>query len=271
MVAERHMPIPPAEGRPTFAMAMGGGGSFGIAFHLGVAHALLDAGIPVDRGPMVGISAGAYAGAALVTGTDLEAIQDGWRHFARTRGPGRARTVEITTRLFGDRRDSRVTGVCTTGLSPVPVLVRGSRHPLCDVVAAAASPLGMAHGHRVDGRKLYDAGMYWNTGAVHAPRVDLLLVLAPLAAGVRGKLGWMWEAQLQREVGWWRLRYGGRAVVVRPAPDVVAAGARERGDILDIEKATPTYRAAYEQGGRLAPTLRALCGGRSVRQPHSST
>jgi hypothetical protein len=247
-------------GSPPIAMAMGGGGAFGIAFHLGVAHALLDAGIPVDRGPMVGISAGAYAGAALATGTDLEQIQDGWRHFARTRGKGRARTAEITTRLFGDRRDGRVTAVCTTGISPLPVLVKGSQHPLSDVVAAAASPLGMAHGHWVDGRKLYDAGMYWNTGAMQAPRADLLLVLAPLAVGVRGKLGYMWEAQLQREVTWWRLRHGGRAMVVRPDAAVVAAGARKRGDILDIEKSTSTYQAAYAQGERLAPRLRALNG-----------
>jgi hypothetical protein len=235
-----------------FAMAMGGGGAYGIAFHLGIARALLDAGIPVDGGPMIGISAGSYAGAALATGIDLPAIADAWRHYARTRGRGRARTYDVTSRLFGDSRDDRVTSVCTTGLSPVPVLVRGSEYPLADVVAAAASPLGMAHGHRVNGRLLYDAGYHWNTGANHAPEANLLLVLAPIAAGVRRGVDLLYEARLRGEVGWWRVAHGGEAVVVRPDRAVIAAGAH---NILDMSIAGATYRAAYAQGERLVPQL----------------
>jgi hypothetical protein len=241
----------PAPSTP-FAMALGGGGAYGIAFHLGVTHALLEAGIPVDRGPMVGISAGSYAGAALATGTDLKAIMDAWRWYARTRQGRRARTHDITSRLFGDARDARVNSVCTPGLSPVPVLVRGSQHPLADVVAAASSPLGLAHGHRLGDRVLYDAGYYWNTGANHAPAANVLLVLAPMAAGLRRGLGTVFEARLRAEVRLWRLTHRGEAVVVRPDADVIEAGGR---DMLDVACATATYRAAYAQGERLVPDL----------------
>lgn len=253
-------------GNTPFAMALGGGGAYGIAFHLGVTHALLEAGIPVDRGPMVGISAGSYAGAALATGTDLEAIMEAWRWYARTREGRRARTHEITSRLFGDARDARVNGVCTAGLSPVPVLVRGSQHPLADVVAAASSPLGLAHGHRVGGRVLYDAGYYWNTGANHAPAANLLLVLAPMAAGLRRGLGAVFEARLRAEVSWWRLAHPGQAVVVRPDADVLEAGGR---DMLDVGCATATYQAAYAQGQRLVPDLapKARAAGLPVGVP----
>src|SRR4051794_10790442 len=146
--------------RVPLATAMGGGGAFGIAFHLGITRALLEGGVALDEGPMLGVSAGAYAAAALVTQTPLETIAQHWSAYGGTRARGRARAADITRPLFGDRRDARVIGVCTSLRWPAPILLSGAEHGLGDVVAAAASPLGLAHGHDIQGRRLYDAGMY---------------------------------------------------------------------------------------------------------------
>jgi len=259
-------------GRLPFAMAMGGGGAFGIAFHLGVTRALIDAGAPVHEGPMIGISAGAYAAAALATGVGLDEIARAWAHADRTKERGLVRAAKITEQIFGEARDARVTGVGTAGLLPVRVRVGGARHPLSDVVAAASSPVGLAHPHVIDGRPLYDAGMYFNTAADLAPAADVLLVLAPLARRVPGWQGPMWETRLRCEVGGWRLRHGGQVVVVRPAPEVRAAGGRSLREYMSMRRAPATYRAAYEQGQQLAPeVLRVLGRARATRARAAGT
>jgi hypothetical protein len=240
------------------ATAMGGGGAFGIAYHLGVTRALMDAGIAVDEGPMLGVSAGAYAAAAIATDTTLETIADCWSAYGLTRGRGRARTFEITGPLFGDRRDERVIGVCTTARWPAPILLRGAEHGLGDVVAAAASPLGMAHGHTVGGRRLYDAGMYWNTAAHRAPRADLLLVIAALTGDHRGPMAAVWESQLRFETRALRLARQRHTIVIRPDAAVLRVATGRLGDLFDMRHAPATYRAAYLQGERLAPAIRAL-------------
>lgn len=244
--------------RAPFATAMGGGGGFGIAFHLGITHALIDAGIALDQDPMLGVSAGAYAAAALVADTSVATIAESWASYSPTRGRGRARTSEITQPLFGDRRDPRVIGAWTTGRWPTPILLSGAEHALSDVVAAAASPLGLAHGHRVAGRRLYDAGLCWNTAAHRAQRADLLLVIAALTGDHRGAMAAVWEQQLRLEL---RLRHPTRhrrTAVIRPDADVLRAGANKLGDLLDIAHAPATYRAAYRQGERLAPGVAAM-------------
>jgi hypothetical protein len=242
---------------------MGGGGAFGIAFHLGVTHALIDAGVRVDEGPMLGVSAGAYTAAALVTGTSLEAIMDSWASYESTKRRGRARTSDITGPLFGDRRDARVTGVSITPRWPSPILVSGAEHALSDVVAAAASPLGMAHGHRVAGRRLYDAGMHWNTVAHRAPRADLLLVSAALTGDHRSPMSVIWERQLRFELHPWHMSKHRHTVVIRPDVEVLSAGASRLGDMLNPAHAPATYRAAYRQGERIAPGIKALHSARA--------
>jgi predicted acylesterase/phospholipase RssA len=245
------------------AVALGGGGAFGIAFHLGIADALAEAGMPIENAPMTGLSAGSYAAAALVTGTPLGAISEAWGYVgARTPSGSRVRGIDITERIFGDARDARVTGVALR--LPVPHRVRldGGRHRLADVVAASSSPWGLAYGHVVAGRPLYDAGTVSNTAADLAPGADRLLVLAPLALGVMGWQGAIWESRLVREVALWRTRHRGSVKVVRPSPEVIAAGGRDWRQVRDMAFAEDTYAAAFRQGralaDRLAPAVPAL-------------
>jgi len=54
-----------ARRRSKVATCFGSGGAFGIGFNMGVARALLDAGIPLTSVPMLGTSAGAWTAAAL--------------------------------------------------------------------------------------------------------------------------------------------------------------------------------------------------------------
>jgi hypothetical protein len=244
--------------RVPLATAMGGGGAFGIAFHLGIAHALIEEGVAVDQGPMLGVSAGAYVAAALVTDTPLETIAEHWSTYANTRARGRARTHDITGPLFGDRRDRRVIGVCSSGRWPAPILLSGADHGLGDVVAAAASPLGLAHGHDVGGRRLYDAGICWNTAAHRAPRADLLIVIAALTGDHRGPMAGVWESQLRMEMHALHLTGRRHPVIIRPDTAVLRAGTGRLGDLFDMRRAPATYRAAYLQGQRLAPGIRAL-------------
>jgi len=238
---------------------MGGGGAFGIAYHLGVTRALIDAGVRVDQGPMFGVSAGAYAAAALVTDTHLDTIMGAWDDYGRSRRRGRARTWDITGKLFGHRRDSRVNGVCTTATWPMPVVLNGAEHGLGHIVAAAASPIGAARGHEIAGRRLFDAGMYWNTAAHRAPSAELLVVIAPLCGDSSNVLGRMWDQQLRYEL---HPRYTAkhkRVVLIRPDADVIAASNCNRlSNLLSTAHAPATYRAAYQQGARLAEGVIAL-------------
>jgi predicted acylesterase/phospholipase RssA len=237
------------------AVVLGGGGAFGIAFHLGIAHALADAGMPVHHSPMTGLSAGSFAAAALVTGTPLGPISEAWRHGPRHTARGRrVRAIDITERAFGDARDARVSGVSLRVPTMRRVLVDGGQHRLADVVAASSSPWGVARGHVVAGQPLYDAGMISNTAADLAPKADRLLVLAPLARGVLGRQGLLWESRLLREVTLWRARHHGSVEVVRPSPEV-AAGGQTWSQIMDMSVAEQTYAAAFRQGRELADRL----------------
>ena len=59
---------------PSVTVVYGGGGPFGIAYGLGVAHALLDAGIPLRKTPSLGTSAGAWVASCLATHTSFHAV-----------------------------------------------------------------------------------------------------------------------------------------------------------------------------------------------------
>jgi len=189
----------------------------------------------------------------MVTGTPLAAIAEAWRHVdARTPRNGRVRGIDITERIFGDARDGRVTGVALRLPLARRVRLSGGSHRLADVVAASSSPWGLAHGHLVDGRPLYDAGTVSNTAADLAPGADTLLVLAPLARGVLGWQGRIWEQRLVREVALWRLRHRGGVRIVRPTAEVVSAGGGGWSQIMDMRSAPAVYAAARRQGRSVA-------------------
>jgi predicted acylesterase/phospholipase RssA len=233
----------------SIATCFGGGGAFGIAFNLGVAHGLARAGLPVDRGAMIGTSAGAYAAAALTQGTSLDEIAEAWAAVGRL-GP-RPAVIRAIRPLFGDARDSRVGGVACILPTHRRRILSGERYPLADVVAASSSPLGMAAPHRI-GRECYvDAGMIWLTSVDLAPAADVLVVVAPLAGRRMGKMGRFGEMQIGRELRTWRRRADGVVLYVRP-DSITASHAGGRSGLLDMSRAASTYAAASELGVRCA-------------------
>lgn len=66
---------------PTRAIVLGGGGVTGIAWEIGVLTGLAAAGVDLAADAVIGTSAGAFAGAALAAGADLE------NQYARQHGP----------------------------------------------------------------------------------------------------------------------------------------------------------------------------------------
>jgi predicted acylesterase/phospholipase RssA len=241
---------------------LGGGGAYGIGFHLGIIEALEAEGVPVSAGPMIGLSAGAWAAACRVTGVSLEEVADSWRWgAARRTSEGLFRVGDVTEKLYGDAFDGRVNAVALTLPAARRVILNGADHPLAALVAASSAPPRRATPTFVGGRRLYDAGVLFNSSADRAGPADVLLVLAPLA---KGALGWqgnaIWERRLQTEVAAWRVRHRGRVVVVRPTDAVVRAGGLTWASVLDVESAVPTYLAAREQGARIAEGLAARLG-----------
>lgn len=247
--------------REPLSIALGGGGAFGIAFHLGVLHALGDEGVGLRDASMTGVSAGGWAAAALVTGISLDNIIDTWHWAVAQRvSDGRTRVGDATQKLFGDLRDARVRTVAIRLPSCRRVVLDGAGHGLARAVATTSSPPCLAAPEYVGRRRVYDAGVLFNTAADLAPAARSLLVLAPLAINVLGRQGLMWEHRLRTETAVWRLRHGGNVLVVRPDRAVVQSGATSWSRVLDVEVMRPTYAASYEQGLRIAEQVRTDLG-----------
>lgn len=234
--------------RPEVVTCFGAGGAFGIGFNMGVARALIEAGIPLTSGPMLGTSAGAWTAAALAVGAGLDDIRAAWTNAPRS---GKARVIEITRPLFGYARDARVSTMAIGFPVPYPVVLSGSDHDLADLVAASSSPPRVASPHRIGGRRYIDAGVLTTTSAHRAPPADLLVVVAPMAGPVLGRVGAYSARMVAVELMRWRIR-GGHVLFVRPNRAVGALAGRRASDSLDPARAEPTYRAAYELGARCA-------------------
>ncbi|HRA33813.1 MAG TPA: hypothetical protein PK748_02730, partial [Acidimicrobiales bacterium] len=81
------------------SMVYGGGGVFGIAYGAGVARGLLDAGVPVDRAPSLGTSAGAWVAGAVALGLDY----DDFEGLGSPSVPTRSAVVyRMARQVFGD-------------------------------------------------------------------------------------------------------------------------------------------------------------------------
>jgi NTE family protein len=240
--------LPLMDRRPNVAVCFGGGGAFGIGFNLGVARALSEAGIPITSGPMLGTSAGAWTAAALAVGAELADIEATWRNAPRN---GKTRVIELTRPLFQYARDPRVSTMAIGLPVPYPVVLSGDEHDLADQVAASSSPPRLAVAHRIDGRRYIDAGLLTTTSADRAPMADLLVVVAPLAGPVLGRFGAYSARVVAYEMMRWRMG-GGQVLYVRPNRAVGALAGTRAADLLESERAQPTYRAAYELGKRCA-------------------
>jgi predicted acylesterase/phospholipase RssA len=230
------------------ASCFGGGGSFGIGFGMGVVTGLIDAGIPVGQGPMLGTSAGAWTAAAVaadVTHDDLLGLSD---TYEPTDDP--VRVVNMTRAVFGEHRDHRVSSVVLELPLGLRKILSGEQHTLADVVAASSSPPKFASPHKIGNRKYIDAGILRSTSADRAESARVLIAVAPIAGGVLGTIGRVYEQVTRCEIQQWRLKSGGGDVLfVTPTREIVSL-ITERGlnGILEPEVGARVYDRSYELG-----------------------
>jgi NTE family protein len=236
------------------ASCFGGGAAFGIGFNMGVARALIDQGIPVADGPMLGSSAGAWTAASLVTDVSFDAIMQAFEEKPRRDRP--VRVIEITEPLFGDRMDERVTGVAIHVPSGIRVRLAGAKHSLADIVAASSSPPQLARPHRIGSNRYIDPTLR-TTSADRAKSARVLVLLAPMAGPVFRSYGRINEQFAHYEISRWRARTGGVVLYVRPTKAIADRVAGGRDDLLNVAIARRTYDAAYELGGRCAERFRS--------------
>jgi predicted acylesterase/phospholipase RssA len=233
------------------ASCFGGGGAFGIGFEMGVVAGLLDSGIPVNKGPMLGTSAGAWTAASVAVGIthdELIEVSD-----SRHRTGDSARVIDITRSVFGDRRDSRVSAMAIQLPLGVRRSLSGGCYPLAEVVAASSSPPRLAAPHRIEGRRYIDAGITRSTSVDRAMLARVLVVVAPIAGRVLGPFGRVSEQVTRYEMQQWRLRTGGNVLFVRPTRGIAALVAgRGLDGILDVDVARRAYEPSYELGVRCA-------------------
>jgi predicted acylesterase/phospholipase RssA len=241
--------------RRPISACFGGGGAFGIGFNLGVADGLIEGGIPVDHGPMLGTSAGSWAAAALATGISCDEIFDMWD--ANADMPRPARVIDATRPFFGARSDRRVSAMVVHVPSGRRLALSGSKHSLADLVAASSSPPRLARPHRI-GRQWYvDGGVSRVTSADRAKSARVLVVVTPIGGRVLGAFGRISERVTRYEMAQWRQRTGGHVLFVRPTRKfggVFGTGGLE--DLLDVEVGRRTYRAAFDLGSACAERFR---------------
>lgn len=244
-----------ASDRAPVTAVYGGGGVFGIAYGLGIAHALLDGGVPLDRCEALGTSAGAWVAACLVAGVEYDDLAAHAPVRVPNVRPGWLRGVAHD--LLGDRYDTRVRASAVQLPLGRRTLLRGSDHPLADLVAASSSVPGVFAPARV-GRALYiDGGVRSLASAKRAPVADHLLVVAPIAGPVLGPGGRAMQVLLVDEMRSWERRTGGRAHLVRPDAAIAALIGSPR-HLFDKARALDVYPMAYAQGSRLLATRPGL-------------
>lgn len=232
------------------AAVYGGGGLFGIAYNLGVAEALVDAGVPVGHWPALGTSAGSWAATGLALGlrfeTAIASIADVIPRFPDPR-PGRLQT--IAAELFGADTLCPTVSVVVSALPWFRrTVLSGGEHPVADLVAASSAVPGLLAPHRVAGRRYVDGGVRAMASIDLAEPARRLLVVLPLAGPMFGPFGRLVERRVGNELADWQNRVpDGEAVVVRPTPDI-AALARRPDQLFDASRAVRCHELAYAQG-----------------------
>jgi predicted acylesterase/phospholipase RssA len=239
------------------AAAYGGGGPFGIAYGLGVADALLDAGVPLRETESIGTSAGSWVASCLVTGTEFETLCAVPEVRVPNPTPGLLRG--IATELFGDARSPLVTATAVRVPTGRRVLLSGADHPLAAIVAASSAVPWLFAPVRLGGRLFADGGVRSMVHADHALAADHLLVVAPIAGPMFGPGGRAMELMLRNELGRWQRSTGGKAHLIRPDREI-ASLARHPLDLFDKQRAAAVYPLAYAQATRLLATRDGLSG-----------
>ena len=235
-----------APGRAPVTAVYGGGGLFGIAYGLGVAHAMQDLGVPLETCSAIGTSAGSWVAASVATGLGFDAMEAQPEVRVPNLKPGWLRSV--AAEVFGDARSSLVRASALR----LPTLRRELLHdlPLADLVSASSSVPGVFAPASVQGHLYVDGGVRSLASADLAPEADHLLVVAPLAGGVLGLGGRSLEVLLGRELHRWEHRTGGRAHLVRPNA-AIARLVSSPAHLFDKARAVDVYPLAYQQASEL--------------------
>ncbi|HEU5085190.1 MAG TPA: patatin-like phospholipase family protein [Acidimicrobiales bacterium] len=235
------------------SMVYGGGGVYGIAYGLGVAHGLARAGIPVAAAPSLGTSAGSWVASAMALGLRFEDFDRLDSPSVPTRRPV---LHAAATEVFGDARHHLVSVSAVRLRSRRRHILDGGRYPLADLVAASSAVPGLFPPHRIDGRLYIDGGMWSATSVDAAADAQHVIVIAPLAGPVVGPMGRTAGVLLSRELGSWRERHPGTTItMIRPNREIGRLATRNPFGLFDGDRARRVYPLALEQGLRLGEQL----------------
>ena len=233
------------EPRPSVAIAFGGGGAFGIAWHLAVIAALRDAGISLDTAPAIGTSAGSWACAALrldLGFDDFAAIGD---LDVPDRRPGLL--ADIARDLMGE---ATVENVLVSAVE-LPRLRRrlhdAAEHALCDLFAASSAVPGLCSPHSIGGVLHVDGGVRSMSSVDQAPDAGLLVASLPIAGPLFGPVGRIMESTTRAALARWRRKHGGVTCVLRPGRRLSELLGLRPNALFDIELAREVYPMAYDQ------------------------
>jgi len=240
--------------RPALAVAYGGGGPFGIAYDLGVAHGLREGGVELRDAPALGTSAGSWVASFMVLDIGPDQLGEiGGGRLSRERG-----VLEATARaLVGDGHHPNVSAVAVPVGAARRVVLRGDEHRLADIIAASSAVPGVFAPHRVGGRLYVDGGIRSAASIDLAAPADHLIAVVPLAgAMLRGPVRGL-DALLSLETATWRRKHrGGRVTVIRPNQAIAACVGSRPTNAFDWSRAAAVYPLAFEQGRRWADRIR---------------
>jgi len=244
-----------AADRARVTAVYGGGGVFGIAYGLGVAHGLQSAGVPLEKYDALGTSAGSWVASCLATGIGVDALLAQPAVRVPNLRPGFLRG--IADELFGDARDPRVRACAVRVPRMRRELLSGADRRLADLVAASSAVPGLFAPHLVRGTAYVDGGVRSLASADQAPDADHLLVVAPIAGPLLGLGGRVLQRQAAEEMRRWEARTGGRAHLIRPN-HAISAMARSPHHLFDKERGADVYAMAFEQASHLFATRPGL-------------
>ena len=235
----------PNAARRPLSLAFGGGGAFGIAWHLAVIDALRDQGFATTDAAAIGTSAGSWACAALRLGLGFEDFAAIGDLDVPDRTPGLL--AGIARDLMGDARADGVT-ISTVELPRMRRrLHSGADHDLADLVAASSAVPGLFAPHPVGGVLHVDGGVRSMASADHAAPADVLVASLPIAGPLFGPVGRVMESTARAALGRWRRRTGGITIVLRPGRRLATLVGLRPGAMFDLEVARRVYPVAYQQ------------------------
>jgi hypothetical protein len=251
-----------AERRAVLAVCFGGGGAFGIGFNMGIADGMLQEGVDVRSGSMIGTSSGSYAAAALATGVSFDRLAEQWTTYtASLRRSLWVRTADLTEVVFGTATGAGVTTVALRLLTLRRVLLSGHHHRLSDIVAASSSPVPLARPHRIGRRRYLDGGLRRLASADLTPAADLQLLVTPFCHPDQGFTGRAGARQARKEIPRWKRATGGEVFHVTPSDQIRAVPARGMAAIGDMDIGRKIYELSVPLGRDVAKSLRRDHGG----------